>query len=333
MARIKTTVVGSYPVPPWLASNSSRVALRDAVMAVLKTQELAGLDLITDGELSRFDPSQPESNGMIDYFLNQIDGVQRRFSISDLERFRHDRGLGSSALPAGLVVSKIGAGALDLARDCESVRVLTTSPLKFTCTGPHMLSRVLMDVYYKDRAELAMDIAEMLRLQLEAVDADVVQLDEAYIVGHPEDASWAADAINHVLDSVPNEKAVHICFGNLGGQTLQRGFWADLIPFLNRLRADHLVLEFARRGYEELAAFRGLDPRIGLGIGVIDIKDNEVETPELIAARIDKIVRDAGEQRLKYIHPDCGFWMLQRSVVDRKMRALVEGRDLFEGRG
>jgi len=332
MARIKTTVVGSYPVPPWLAGNSSRLALRDAVMAVLKTQELAGLDLITDGELSRFDPSQPETNGMVDFILNQIEGVQRRFSVSDLERFRHDRSLSSSALPTGLVVSKIGAGALDLARDCENVRVLTSTPLKFTCTGPHMLSRVLMDVYYKDRAELAMAIAEMLRLQLEAVEADVVQLDEAYIVGHPEDAPWAADAINHVLDAVPNEKAVHICFGNVGGQTLQRGFWADLIPFLNRLRADHLVLEFARRGYDELDAFRDLDPKIGLGIGVVDIKDNEVETTELIAARIEKIVRDAGEGRLKYVHPDCGFWMLQRSVVDRKMRALVEGRNLFEGR-
>jgi len=331
MARIRTTVVGSYPVPPWLAGNTSRLALRDAVMAVLKTQELAGLDLITDGELSRFDPSQPETNGMVDYFLNQIEGVQRRFSISELERFRHDRALGSGA-PAGLVVGRVQAGSLDLAGDCEAVRALTSSPLKFTCTGPHMLSRVLMNVYYKDRSELAMALAEMLRQQLEAVEADVVQLDEAYIVGHAEDAVWAADAINHVLDAIPNEKAVHICFGNVGGQTLQRGFWADLIPFLNRLRVDHLVLEFARRGYDELEAFRDLDPRIGLGIGVVDIKDNEVETPDLIAARVEKIVRDAGENRLKYIHPDCGFWMLQRSVVDRKMRALVEGRDLFEGR-
>ncbi len=332
MERIRTTVVGSYPVPQWVTSNSSRLALRDAVMAVIKTQELAGLDLITDGELSRFDASQPETNGMVDYFVNQIDGVRRRFSVSELERFRHDRGLDESTLPAGVVVSKIGAGTLDLARDCEGVRALTHAPLKFTVTGPHMLARVLNDHFYRDRAELAMALADMLRQQLEAVDADVVQVDEAYIVGHPEDAPWAAEAINVVLDAIPNEKAVHICFGNVGGQPLQRGFWADLIPFLNRLRADHLVLEFARRGYDELVAFRDLDPNIGLGIGVVDIKDNEVESPQLIASRIEKIVRDTGEGRLKYIHPDCGFWMLQRSVVDRKMRALVEGRNLFEGR-
>jgi 5-methyltetrahydropteroyltriglutamate--homocysteine methyltransferase len=177
-----------------------------------------------------------------------------------------------------------------------------------------------------------MDIAEALRRQLESVEADVVQLDEAYIAGHPEDTGWAAEAINHALDGVPNETAVHICFGNYGGQTVQRGFWRDLIPFLNKLRADHLVLEFARRGYDELEVFRDLNPNIGLGVGVVDIKDNEIESPQLIASRVETIIRKAGEGRLKYIHPDCGFWMLHRSVADRKMRALVEGRDLFEGR-
>ncbi len=330
--RIKTTVVGSYPVPSWLVGNSSRLVLRDAVMVVLKTQELAGLDLITDGELSRFDPSHPETNGMVDYFVAQMEGIRKRFSMAELQRFYHDRSLGARGLPAGMVVAKVEAGTLNLANDYESVRALTTFPLKFTCTGPHMLSRVLIDCHYKERADLAMDIAEVLRCQLESVEADVIQLDEANIVGHPEDTAWAAEAINHVLDGVANETAVHICYGNYGGQTGQRGFWLDLIPFLNKLRADHLVLEFARRGYDELEVFRDLNPSIRLGIGVVDIKDNEIESPQLIASRIESIVKTLGEARLKYIHPDCGFWMLHRSVVDRKMHALVEGRDLFEGR-
>ncbi|HEU4386263.1 MAG TPA: cobalamin-independent methionine synthase II family protein [Blastocatellia bacterium] len=329
---IKTTVVGSYPVPSWLVGNTSRLVLRDAVMVVLKTQEIAGLDLITDGELSRFDPSHPETNGMVDYFVGQMEGVRRRFPIADLQRFYHDRALDSRSLPAGMVVGKIEAGTLNLVSDYESVRALTAHPLKFTCTGPHMLSRELIDCHYKERAELAMDIAEVLRRQLEPVEADVIQLDEASIVGHPEDTVWAVEAINHVLDGVSVEAAVHICFGNYGGQTAQRGFWRDLIPFLNKLHADHLVLEFARRGYDELEVFTDLNPNIRLGIGVVDIKDNEIESPQLIATRIETIVRTVGERRLKYIHPDCGFWMLHRSVVDRKMRALVEGRDLFEGR-
>jgi 5-methyltetrahydropteroyltriglutamate--homocysteine methyltransferase len=330
--RIKTTVVGSYPVPSWLVGNTSRLVLRDAVMSVLKTQELAGLDLISDGELMRFDPSHPETNGMIDYFVSQMEGIRKHFSLSDFDRFRADRASGFRLLTAGMVVERIGEGTLNLPRDYEFSRVLTKSPLKFTCTGPHMLARLLTNCFYKDTAELAMDIAEILRRQLELIEADTVQLDEASIVGFPQDAPWAAEAINHALGGILNERAVHICFGNYGGQPMLRGFWRDLIPFLNSLKSDHLVLEFARRGYEELSAFKDLDPKIGLGIGVIDIKDNEVESRELIASRIEKIAKTIGVERLHYVHPDCGFWMLQRSVVDWKMRALVEGRDLFEGR-
>ncbi len=331
MSQIKTAVVGSYPAPSWLVGNTSRLVLRDAVMVVLKTQELAGLDVISDGELNRFDPSHPETNGMIDYFVRQMDGIQTRFSRADLEEFRRDPGMAYRAEPAGVVRGLIGEGTLNLRRDFEFVRELTPAALKFTCTGPHMLAKVLTDCHYRDRARLAMDIAVVLRRQLEGIAADVVQLDEANISGHPEDAPWAAVAINHVLDGVHTEKAVHICFGNYGGQTVQRGFWRDLLPFLNSLHADHLVLEFARRGYEELPVFRDLEPRIGLGLGVVDIKDNEVESPETIAQRLENAVKVLGEGRVRYIHPDCGFWMLSRSVADRKMRALVEGRNLFTG--
>ena len=329
---IRTTVVGSYPVPSWLAGNTSRVVLRDAVMAVLKTQELAGLDLVTDGELNRFDPGHPETNGMIDYFVAQLEGVQTRFSLSDLERFRSDEGLAYRTQPAAIVVGKIGEGTLNLPRDSAFIRSLTSSPLKFTCTGPHMLSKVLTDGHYPDQASLAMDVAAVLRKQLKAVEADVVQLDEANISGHPEEAEWAAQAINHVLDGIGGESAVHICFGNYGGQTVQEGLWRDLIPFLNSLNVDHLVLEFARRGYDELEVLSDLDPRIGLGIGVVDIKDNQVESADLIASRVQRIVEVLGNDKLRYIHPDCGLWMLQRSVADAKMRSLVGGRDLFEGR-
>ncbi|MEW6234294.1 MAG: cobalamin-independent methionine synthase II family protein [Candidatus Omnitrophota bacterium] len=328
---IKTTVVGSYPVPSWLLGNTSRMVLRDAVMVVLKTQELAGLDLISDGELNRFDPSHPETNGMIDYFVSRMDGVQTRFSREDIVRFRAIPGMEYRLRPAGIVIGKIGEGCLNLPDDFAFVRSLTNHPLKFTCTGPHMLAKVLTDAYYRDGKTLAMDIAAALRKQLQDIPADVIQLDEANISGHPEDAVWAAEALNHVLDGLSAQKAIHVCFGNYGGQTVQKGFWKNLLPFLNTLRADHLVLEFARRGYGELEAFKDLNPAIGLGAGVVDIKDNEIESPDLIAERVEKIVKTVGAERLKYIHPDCGFWMLQRSVADGKMRALVKGRDLFEG--
>jgi 5-methyltetrahydropteroyltriglutamate--homocysteine methyltransferase len=329
---IRTTVVGSYPVPHWLLGDSSRVSLRDAIMVVLKTQELAGIDVIADGELNRFNASHPETNGMIDYFVSRMDGIATRFSITDLEKFRADAGIAYRAEPAGVVVGEIGEGTLNLPRDFEFTRTLTLSPLKFTCTGPHMLTKVLTDGHYNDHARLAMAIARVLRRQLERINADVIQLDEANISGHPEDRDWAIPAINHVLEGIRGERAVHVCFGNYAGQSVQKGFWWDLMPLFNQLAAHHLVLEFARRGYDELQAFRDLDPRIGLGLGVIDIKDNGVELPDLIARRLEHAVKTLGPDRVRYIHPDCGFWMLQRTVADAKMRALVEGRNLYEGR-
>ena len=326
---VKTTVVGSYPIPSWLAGNTSRLVLRDAIMVVLKTQELAGLDVIADGELNRFDPAHPDANGMIDYFVRRMEGIDGAFTRADLEEFRRDSGLSYRSAPSGMVRGPVGEGTLNLPADFDFVRPLTRAPLKFTCTGPHMLAKVLTDRHYHDRARLAMNIARVLRAQLERVPADVVQLDEANISGHPEDTPWAAEAINHVLDGIATEKAVHVCFGNYGGRSIQKGTWAALAPFFNVVRADYFVLEFARRGYGELEALRVVDHSKAFGIGVVDIKDNETESPETIAGRIEHAAHVLGEQRIRYVHPDCGFWMLSRGVADRKMRALVAGRDLF----
>ena len=329
---ILTTVVGSYPVPHWLTGDTSRLTLRDAIMVVLKTQELAGIDVVADGELNRFDPSHPETNGMIDYFVTRMDGIRSRFSVTDIRKFREDEGLTYRTDPAGIVTGPVGEGVLNLPRDYALTKGLTKKPLKFTCTGPHMLTKVLTDRFYGDRAALAMAIAEVLRDQLAQIHADVVQIDEANISGHPEDQDWALAAINHVLGGIRGTRGVHICFGNYGGQSVQKGFWKSLMPFLSGLHANHLVLEFARRGYDEVEAFKDLNPAIGLGLGVVDIKDNLIESPETIARRIEIAEKALGPGRVPFIHPDCGFWMLQRSVADGKMRALVEGRNLFEGR-
>jgi 5-methyltetrahydropteroyltriglutamate--homocysteine methyltransferase len=104
-----------------------------------------------------------------------------------------------------------------------------------------------------------------------------------------------------------------------------------MMPFMNLLDVDHLVLEFARPGYDELEEFKELRPDIALGIGVIDIKDNQVETPDQVARRIERAVQVLGAERVRWVHPDCGFWMLPRSVADRKMIALVQGRNQFLG--
>lgn len=329
---IRTTVVGSYPAPHWLLGETSRMTLRDAIMVVLKTQELAGIDLLADGEMNRFDPSHPETNGMIDYFVRQMEGIRTRLSVADLQRFRSMPALQYRADAAGLVVGQIEEGTLNLLRDWEFVRPLTKHPLKFTCTGPHMLSKVLMDRHYGSPRGVCLGIARVLKLQLQLINADVIQLDEANISGHPEDTEWALQGINMVLEGITGEKAVHICFGNYGGQTVQKGLWRDLLPYLSGLNTNHVVLEFARRGFDELEVLKELDPKIGVGIGVVDIKDTVIESPDQIARRIEHATSVLGVERIRYVHPDCGFWMLQRSVADGKMKALVAGRNLFEGK-
>jgi 5-methyltetrahydropteroyltriglutamate--homocysteine methyltransferase len=98
------------------------------------------------------------------------------------------------------------------------------------------------------------------------------------------------------------------------------------------LHVGHLVLETAHRPESEMAALRDVDPRIRLGIGVVDVKVTGIETAEEIARRIERAEQAAGPGRVGWIHPDCGLWMLPRSVADRKIAALAKGRDLYLGR-
>ena len=328
---IRTTVVGSYPVPTWLATQPSTPNLRDAILTVLKTQELAGIDVVADGELSRFNISHPETNGMIDYFIGPMSGIDTTLTREELAAFRAQEQTTFRAQPAGVVRDTVGEGTLNLPADWDSMKGLGARPMKFTVTSPYMLAKTLLDQKYGDIAALTMDLAKVLRKQVEAIDAPIVQIDEAHLTGHPEDEGWAHEPINEVLKGVSGEKGLHLCFGNYGGQSIQEGFWKNMMNFLNALNVDHLVLEFARRGYDELEAFKELREDISLGLGVIDIKDNVVETPDTVAGRIEHAVEVLGAERIKWIHPDCGFWMLPRTVADAKMAALVKGRDQFIG--
>ena len=328
---IKTKVVGSYPIPSWLAANPSAPALRDAILVVLKTQELAGIDLVSDGELSRFDVSHPETNGMIDYFIRPMGGISSALTREDLTQFAAEQRMGFRAQPAGVVKGPITEGTLNLPNDWQLFRGLSSTDTMFTFTAPYMLARTLVDQQHGDIRALTMAIAEVLRKQVESIDAPVIQMDEAHLTGHADDADWVHEPFNLALGGIRGEKAVHLCFGNYGGQSIQKGYWKDLMPFLNKLDADHLVLEFARRGYDELEAFKELKPETKLGVGVVDIKDNEVEPTDVIAGRIENAVNVLGIDRIKWVHPDCGFWMLPRSVADLKMAALVAGRDQFLG--
>jgi 5-methyltetrahydropteroyltriglutamate--homocysteine methyltransferase len=179
--RIKTTVVGSYPVPDWLLALPSEQALIDATRVVIHTQEQAGIDLVCDGEFSRFDVNHPETNGMIEYFVRPMEGMRTAITFDELVTYRSQRGMGFRTRPPAVVESAIGPGALDLPQVCARGRRLASKPFKFTLTGPHMLAKSVIDTHYRNGPDLAMAIADALAAQVKHLDADVVQIDEANI--------------------------------------------------------------------------------------------------------------------------------------------------------
>ena len=331
-ARIQTTTVGSYPMPDWLVALPSEQALIDATRVVIDTQEKAGIDLVCDGELYRFDVNHPETNGMIEYFTRPMAGIRRDIGLAEWMTFKNAPGMAFRTRPPGVVEAPVGPGTLDLPSACARAKALAAKPFKFTLTGPHMLAKMLLDTHYRDKSKLALAIADVLAEQVKYIDAEVIQIDEANLPGSPQEWEWAAEAINRVLRAVKTTPAVHLCFGNYGGQTIQKGTWGDLMKYLNALHVDHIVMENAHRPAEELDVFKGLRPEIGFGLGVVDIKQTVIESADDIARAIERADKVLGSGRVKYIHPDCGFWMLKRGIADGKIRALVRGRDLYEGR-
>jgi 5-methyltetrahydropteroyltriglutamate--homocysteine methyltransferase len=243
------------------------------------------------------------------------------------------RGVGFRTQPAAKVTGELGGGALNLMADCATAAEVAGGPFKFTVTSPYMLARLVLDEHYRDFSALTLAIAHVLAAQVEGLPCSCLQVDEASLVEFPQDSALAAQAINIILDRFTGQRAVHLCFGNYGGQTIRKGHWASLLAFFNALHADHLVLELAHRPVDDLHALKDVDPRIKMGVGVVDVKVNPVETADEIARRIETAEKVLGPGRVGWVHPDCGFWMLKRSVADRKIAALVQGRDLYIGRG
>ena len=134
--RIRTTVVGSYPIPEWLVAAPSEQALSDATRVVIATQEAAGVDVVCDGELYRFDINHPETNGMIEYFVRPMQGVRYSMSFDEVMAYRTLPGMRFRTRPPGVVDGPVGSGTLDLPSACQRAAALATRTFKFTVTGP-----------------------------------------------------------------------------------------------------------------------------------------------------------------------------------------------------
>lgn len=334
---MKTTVVGSFPVPSWLMSHPSPETLEDALHLVLRLQEEAGIDVICDGELNRWDAASGKPVGMVERFTREMGGIDSVLNREQLAAYRSRGEMAYRRSPAGIVNGPVDEGTLDLAGELEKVTSLTSCPVKLTVTSPYMMARALADTHYGSLEAVAMALADVLAAQLNgmraAASAAAVQVDEPNLPGNPDHGPIAAESINRVLESIEGtcEKAVHLCFGNYGGQRIQEGDYSRLIAFMSSLHCDHLILETTRRPDQELDSLCGLPEHLRFGWGVIDVKDLHVETPDIVARRIEDAARRVGESRLAYVNPDCGLRMLPRDVALGKLKALKAGRDLFTG--
>jgi 5-methyltetrahydropteroyltriglutamate--homocysteine methyltransferase len=216
---------------------------------------------------------------------------------------------------------------LGLADDFRFLRAFTERETKFCVTGPHSLSKRIRNEHYPSEEAFAMDIARVLNLELKELvkaGARLIQIDEPYYSGFPDDLTWGVNALNTLVEGVDAKIAVHICYGNRYGKPSWEGSYRYLFPRILGAKVHQLTLEFARRGGEDLELFREFAPPFELGVGVIDVKTQAVETPDMVAERIRKALEVVPAERV-FILPDCGCFHLPRDVAFAKLRAMVEG--------
>lgn len=318
---LPTAVVGSYSMPAWLERVKNdyllrRVSRHDldeihdaAVKAAIKDQEVAGVDIISDGELRR--------DNMIDYFAERLPGVQIDHAS---KRFYYD-------FYDSAVRSKLPTGALGLVEDFRFLRRFTERRAKVSVTGPHSLVKRIRNEYYPSEEAFALDLARIMNLELkELVKAGCtdIQIDEPYYSGFPEDLRWGVSAVNALVEGVEAQLSLHICYGNRYGKPSWEGSYRYLFPTILDARVHQLTLEFGRRGEDDVGLFKEFDPPFALGLGVIDVKTHDVESPGVVAERIRKALEIVPAARLS-VNPDCGLFNLPRDAAFGKLCAMVEG--------
>src|SRR5918993_5075096 len=266
---LPTTVIGSYSMPAWLerAKNEylqRKLSRRDleemyesARKAAIKDQEIAGVDVVSDGELQR--------DNMIDYFAERIPGVQVDLGS---KRLYYD-------FYESVVRSKLATGSLGLADEVRFLRRFTARHSKISISGPHALVKRIRNDFYPSEEAFALDLARVMNFELRELvreGATHLQIDEPYYSGFPEDLPWAIRAVNALVDGVSANITLHVCYGNRYGKPSFEGSYRYLFPQLLEAKVQTVSLEFARRGDEDLELFREFNVPFKLGYGVIDVK-------------------------------------------------------------
>jgi 5-methyltetrahydropteroyltriglutamate--homocysteine methyltransferase len=324
---LPTTLVGSYSLPHWLegaqeAGKEKRLteaqleeAYDNAVKSCIKDQEAAGLDVITDGELRR--------ETMVYFFSKRIHGFDNTGKMKAIGNLDP-----SIQMPDPVIVDKIRrSGSIGMAKHFSFLKKYAAAHPKVTITGPQMLAKRATNEYYKDEKELIFDLAGVLNVELkEVVDAgcEFIQVDEPVWVGYPEDMPWLVEAFNKMVDGVKAKIALHVCYGNYKLKKLFTGTYADLFPEILKVNASQLSLEFAVSDMEPLQLFKDYKTNMEVAVGVVDVKDEKVETAEVVADRIRRALKVIPKEKI-WTTTDCGMKFMPRDRAFGKLKALVDG--------
>lgn len=335
MSKIRTALVGSYAQPEWLIDRHAlktrlpariisgemwriapeflQEAMDDAVLSILDDQEMAGIDIVTDGEVRRESYSAP--------LANAPEGVNRE---------KHEILVGRAGKPNKV---PLVSGPLKLTKsvhadDVKFLKARTNRTVKITIPGPFTLSQLAVSDYYKTTEELALGYADVVNQEIKnlfAAGADIVQLDEPYLQAKQEDAAqYGVTAINKALEGINGETALHVCFGYAAMVSDKSADGYSCLPLVEQIKVKQVSIEAAQPASLDLkAALETLASKV-IMVGVLNLGDETPETPEQVAERLRKALQYLPPERL-IAAPDCGLKYLPRESARAKLHALAKG--------
>lgn len=309
---LPTSVIGSYPKPWWLRKvrrlwemgkaddDDLMEAENDAVIVVVREQELAGIDIPSDGEQRREE--------MVEYFAERLGGFKFYGPV---------RVWGNNYFNKPAVVDKIVyKEPITLSEYLFLRKVSTRRIVKVTITGPYTIADWSFNEYYSTKEELVKELSSIINKELKMLadnGALFIQIDEPALTTHPDEVEWALELIDRTADNINAKIGLHVCYSN----------YRLLMPHLDNLRnISQLLLEFANRRFTDLDILK--DFPLEIGLGVIDVHSKRIESPEEVSQAIKKALNYIDADRI-YINPDCGLKLMPREVARLKMENMVKG--------
>jgi 5-methyltetrahydropteroyltriglutamate--homocysteine methyltransferase len=345
--KYSTTVIGAHSVPDWFEAldrllavgQLSMASLADAQFrvsqAAILDQEIAGIDVITGGEMHRRTHNRHSPpNAMLNYFWQKIPAFQgstrpKPITAHDPDVFH----------PAATCKARIkDDDDLGLVDEFKTISALTKRPVKITMTGPHMLAKVAYDEYYGSVPKMMHDLSKLLRHNfklLVAAGCEHIQIDEPlFTVSDDDEVHAAVDAINLAIEDLPEHVHVscHVCQGNyavgkeydgqIGHRYFDHGrYKADIIC---GIKCSSILIE-----HDMTSHYEGCIGNQQLGVGAVDVQDPKVESGETVASRIQAHKWLAPEQTI--VTSSCGFNHLPRRTAFGKLLAIAEAKRLLGG--